>query len=79
MKFLVLEGIRTSQHQELLARARPSTQLSRNSRKMKRGGQGGRDGPLAGSRDSVPIRARGHRSRRKIGVSGYFEAKYGLF
>ena len=43
------------------------------------GGQGGREGPLAGSRDSVPVGVRGRRPLRKIGVSGHFEAKYGLF
>ena len=43
--------------------------------KYNRGGQGGRAGPLAGSRDSVPV----GRPLRKIGVSGHFVAKYGSF
>ena len=47
--------------------------------KWNRGGQGGREGPLAGSRDSVPVAVRGRRPLRKIGVSGHFKAKYGLF
>ena len=47
--------------------------------KFNAGGQGGREGPLAGSRDSVPVGAWGRSPRRKIGVSGHFEAKYGLF
>ena len=38
-----------------------------------------RKGPLAGSRDSVPVGVRGRSPLRKIGVSGHFEAKYGLF
>ena len=47
--------------------------------KWNRGGQGGREGPLTGSRDSVPVGVRGRRPLRKIGVSGHIEAKYGLF